>query len=73
MLLCLLSKRKLKCKSRNLENVTLVVNVRGVNSKGQGLAYVPFKIKGRRFKHGGNKKTSNAQKRSCTVEDRVDK
>lgn len=53
MLLCLLSKCELKCKSRNLENVTSVVNVRAVNSKGQGLAYVPFKIKGWKFKHGG--------------------
>lgn len=48
-----MSKRELKCKSRNLENVTLVVNVRGVNSEGQGLSHVAFKIKGCKFKRGG--------------------
>lgn len=55
MLRCLLSKRELKCKSKNLENVTLVVNVHGVNSEGQGLSHAPFKIKGCKFKHGGKK------------------
>lgn len=39
-----LVKRELKCKSKNLENVTLV-NIRGVNSEGQGLAYITFQNK----------------------------
>lgn len=43
--------------SRNLVNVTRVVNVRGEKVRA-------FKIKGWRFKHRGIKKISNAQNRS---------